>query len=310
MPFRELSPELQKKAEEELNEVPARIPADLKHIRDWLEKQNHLSARTDDQTLIGFLRGCKYSLQQTKDKIENYYSVRSMIPEFFENRDPFLPEIQEVLRSNIIIPLPKTLDEAGPRILLYTHKPANPEAMSFSNILKVYFMTMDILMAEDDNCMVAGFMKIADFKGFPLHHLKQVTPTLLHKFALCSAGVYPIRNKGVHNLNVPGVFEKLYEIGKRFVSEKIAKRVFLYTEETATNVYKSIPKSVLPKEYGGDGDSINELGAAWKKKVESYREWFLEDAKYGSNEKLRTGKPKTSTATFGVEGSFRKLDID
>jgi hypothetical protein len=48
----------------------------------------------------------------------------------------------------------------------------------------------------------------------------------------------------------------------------------------------------------------------WKKKVESYRDWYLEEDTYRSNEKLRPGKPKTSEEMFGVEGSFRKLNLD
>lgn len=44
--------------------------------------------------------------------------------------------------------------------------------------------------------------------------------------------------------------------------------------------------------------------------MESYRKWFLEDEQYFSNEMKRRGEPKTSADVFGVEGSFRKLNID
>lgn len=75
-------------------------------------------------------------------------------------------------------------------------------------------------------------------------------------------------------------------------------------------MYKVIPKECLPKEYGGDGGSIEEITAQWKQKVESYRQWFIDDEKYCSNEKKRPGKPKTSDDIFGVDGSFRQLSID
>lgn len=77
-----LSAELQKVAIEELDEVPARIPEDLQALRDWIRKQPHLRARTDDHHLLQFLRGCKFSLEKAKEKIDNFYYLRSKYPEF------------------------------------------------------------------------------------------------------------------------------------------------------------------------------------------------------------------------------------
>ena len=48
----------------------------------------------------------------------------------------------------------------------------------------------------------------------------------------------------------------------------------------------------------------------WKKKVESYKDWFAEEAKYMTNEAKRPGKPKSANELFGIEGSFRKLNVD
>ncbi|XP_021933631.1 retinol-binding protein pinta-like, partial [Zootermopsis nevadensis] len=99
MAIRPLSAELQAIAREELNEDPARLEQDLKYLREWLAKQPHLIPRTDSQWLITFLRGCKFSLERTKSKIEMFYTLRTALPEFFTNRDPMLPEIQNVLKS-------------------------------------------------------------------------------------------------------------------------------------------------------------------------------------------------------------------
>ncbi|CAG9567049.1 unnamed protein product [Danaus chrysippus] len=47
----------------------------------------------------------------------------------------------------------------------------------------------------------------------------------------------------------------------------------------------------------------------WKAKVESYRDWFLNEEEC-SDESLRPGKPRSSSSLFGVDGSFRQLDVD
>jgi hypothetical protein len=48
--------------------------------------------------VVRFLRGCKFDLEKTKHKFSNYYELRADCPEWFNQRDPCLPEIQELLQ--------------------------------------------------------------------------------------------------------------------------------------------------------------------------------------------------------------------
>lgn len=81
----------------------------------------------------------------------------------------------------------------------------------------------------------------------------------------------------------------------------------------ATNyekMYEKVPQKYLPVEYGGENGCIPDLVAHWEKKFEEYQEYFKEDVKYGTDEHLRQGKPIDFESMFGMEGSFRKLNVD
>lgn len=51
-----------------------------------------------DQWLLAFLRGSKFSLERSKEKLDMYYTMRTIVPEIFANRDPLEPKIQEILK--------------------------------------------------------------------------------------------------------------------------------------------------------------------------------------------------------------------
>lgn len=97
--IRELPIELAKIAQDELNEVPERIETDLEALRNWIKHTPHLIARTDDQFLISFLRGCKYSLERTKQKLDLFYSVRQHTPEIIKNRDSKNEHLMGMIRQ-------------------------------------------------------------------------------------------------------------------------------------------------------------------------------------------------------------------
>lgn len=45
-----------------------------------------------------FLRGCKFSLEKCKRKLDMYFTMRGLVPEFFANRDIKRPEMQEIVK--------------------------------------------------------------------------------------------------------------------------------------------------------------------------------------------------------------------
>ncbi|GAB0090862.1 hypothetical protein DMENIID0001_056300 [Sergentomyia squamirostris] len=149
MPVRPLSEPLALKAQTELNEVPERIEEDLNALKTWIGKQPHLRARTDDQFLVGFLRGCKYSLEKAKKKMDLYYSCRTNFPDFVTNRDPLFDKNLYFIRLGGWLPLPNTITPDGARISLVRLEICDPTKIDIVDIIRFAAMINDILILDD-----------------------------------------------------------------------------------------------------------------------------------------------------------------
>ncbi|XP_026756871.2 alpha-tocopherol transfer protein-like [Galleria mellonella] len=308
MSIRPLSPELAEKARVELNEDPRRLKEDLQHLKDWIAKQPHLRVRTDDQWLTVFLRGCKYSLERTKQKLDLFYTFRNIAPEFFriKHTDPYF---YEIFNLGIMIVLPKPIGPTSPIVGIFRPGPCDPKKYDIMDVMAATHVLQKVVLVDNDHASVAGFQSIMDLEGTTMAHFTQMTPFQMKKMMVFSQDAAPIRMKGFHYLNTPPGFETVFNLVKGFMNEKNRSRLHVHNKNY-DELYKHIPKEVLPAEYGGNGGTIEEILNYWKKKVQEYDSWLEEDEKYGVDESKRPGKPKTAEDLLGIDGTFRKLDFD
>ncbi|GAB0099041.1 alpha-tocopherol transfer protein-like [Sergentomyia squamirostris] len=307
--IRELTPELARVAREELNEVPERIPEDLQAFREWIRKQPHLRARTDDQFLVGFLRGCKWSLERAKEKIDCYYTARTIVHEVMSPRDPQLERNLEVLRLGYLVPLPDSEFPHSPRVVLVRYGCYDPMKFSIVDVIRLSVMIGDLMHLEDDRRVCAGELCLFDMENTSMMHFLQVTPMLMKKFAMLTQEAAPVRQKGFHFFNTASGFEVAFGAFRNLMKEKARQR-FQVHSNGLDSIVKLVPKRILPKEYGGEGGSVEEILKFWEKKLLDNREYLMSEVNYGVDEEKRPGKNKTVQEIFGAQGSFRKLEID
>ena len=84
----------------------------------------------------------------------------------------------------------------------------------------------------------------------------------------------------------------------------------LFVHSSLESLYQHIPKKLLPKDFGGETSSIAEIISHSLETVDKYRAFFEDEAQYGTDESLRVGKPIDFDSLFGVQGSFRALNVD
>ena len=222
--IRPLNSQLQAIAKEQLNEDPARIADSLEALREWIKKSPHLRSRTDDQFLVTFLRGSKYSLEKAKQKLDMFYTLRTHIPELLSDRDPLNEKMQAIMKLGIGLPLP--IESPGsPRLFLFRVGAYDANVFTIQEVMKVTTMLVDILMLEDDNLSVAGQIGVVDLAGVTIQHFMQMQPSFAKKMTMVSQDGSPLRQKGVHYINAPKSFEQLFNLFKSFLNDKMKSRV-------------------------------------------------------------------------------------
>ncbi|CAF4916291.1 unnamed protein product [Pieris macdunnoughi] len=298
--------EMWKKIREELNENVETRDKDLEHIKEWLKKEPHLPDEFDDQRIMTFLRGCKFSLEKAKRKLDMYFTMRTAVPEFFTNRDVTLPELQEILKIVQMPPLPG-LTPDGRRVVLMRGMDKDAQTPNVADAFKLALMMGDVRLKEETEG-VAGDIYVLDASVATPTHFAKFTPTLVKKFLVCVQEAYPVKLKQVHIINVSPLVDKIVNFVKPFLKEKIRERIFIHGD--VNELYKHFPQEMMPSEYGGKAGPMDDLHNAWVKKMEEYKAWFAEQEEVKANEALRPGKPTNYDELFGIDGSFRQLVID
>ncbi|KAK5645323.1 hypothetical protein RI129_006623 [Pyrocoelia pectoralis] len=164
--------------------------------------------------------------------------MRTVTPEFLRNRDPLRPELQELLKLGVLIPLKKSSDSGAPRVLLlHDCSGGDSEVVSVANMVKVALMIMDILVNEDDNFVIAGHIVLHNFKGVTLNHAAQLTPAMVKNILACFQNSYPSRPKEFHYINTPSFFNNVFNVVKLFMVEKLKKSVSHFYDLTSNGTF-------------------------------------------------------------------------
>ncbi|XP_013099280.2 alpha-tocopherol transfer protein-like [Stomoxys calcitrans] len=299
--------ELQRIACEQLGEVPQRIPEDLQKLKEWIRMQPHLKSRTDDQFLVQFLRGTKYSLEKAKEKLEQFYALKSKYADMLSNVDVestlFMDYVQEKLFSPLSIPLHGN----GSRII-YVQLPDDPNSFTINQLLQMATTFCEILLLNDPYACINGIILVYDYSKFRADHLSLFTPSAVRNIFLYLEKALPMRFKGVYAIHISPYVEKFIKLLLPYVPEKVKDRVHICCN--IDDIKVTIPKQYLPRDIGGDNGSLEDVCIANIRLWEEYREYFRDSNDYGIDESLRLIKKPNIDCDFGTGGSFRTINVD
>ncbi|KAM0729321.1 Retinol-binding protein pinta [Formica fusca] len=260
-----------------LNETDENRENAIAEIKRWIQESD-LRSRTDDFFILRFLRTCKFNIENTKKRLQNFQKLRANHPEWYANIDPLHPKLQELLDLGICLPLRK-LDDQG-RMVIIARLVHNPDIFTLSDVIKIFNMIAELAIRDSVETSLYGFVIIADFGHITLHHIAQMRPRIVMNALYAWQGCYPVRIKSLNFINVLDIAKALMIIIRYFLNDKLKQRLHIYTCKTMHDCFINMPANILPVEYGGTDGTIQELTEFWKKVVEENRDWFIDDEKY------------------------------
>ncbi|XP_006881616.1 PREDICTED: alpha-tocopherol transfer protein-like isoform X1 [Elephantulus edwardii] len=248
-----LTEELVTKAREELQEKPEWRLRDVQALRDMVRKEcPHLRTSLDDAFLLRFLRARKFDYDRALQLLIKYHSCRRSWPEVFTNLRP--SAVRDVLASGFLTVLPAT-DPRGCHILCLRPDRWVPSSYPITENIRAIYLTLEKLIQAEET-QVNGIVILADYKGVSLSKASHFGPFIAKKVIGILQDGFPIRIKAVHVVNEPRIFKGIFAIIKPFLKEKIANRFFLHGSDL-NSLHTSLPRSILPKEYGGTGGELD-----------------------------------------------------
>ncbi|KAF5284662.1 hypothetical protein FQR65_LT13493 [Abscondita terminalis] len=278
------------------------VNRDVENIRVWLTKQPHLPDTLEDHVIERFLVMSKFYLEIAKSKIDMYFTVRSLIPEFY-NLHPCGEAIKAVYSVAYIVPLPN-LTPSLSRIVCCKLKDPNPEKFDAISCISYLLNIAEIRLREETS---ASDTYVCDLEGGTLTHVAKFTPMLLKKLNFLLEKVFAMRSKAIYLCNAPAFIDSFLTILTRHFKPKLMERVIVCKD--LDQLHRAVPKSALPKEFNGSLKSLQVYQDLWMRKFEHEKLVFDRLRTLRVNENLRPQK-LLEDDIFGVQGNFRQLSMD
>ncbi|XP_061393118.1 retinaldehyde-binding protein 1-like [Musca vetustissima] len=305
-----LSEELQKIAIDELGEVSSRIDQYLEDFRSWIELQPHLKIRMDDQYLIQFLRGSKYSLEKAKQKLTYTCLIKTKFPKMFRLTNIDDKIFRKMVSAGSLLPLPIPLYGNGPRIILERFVYPITTNYNIENYVQLMCALHEVLAFDDPHAGVCGLVYIMDFTKLQKDHLAGLTITLLKFLISLKEKALAMRLRAIYLINLKPYAEQILKMGLSIMPEALKKKMIVCGKDLSS-LPESLPLKYLPRDYGGENSSLDELREDHIKMWEKYREFFEMNSCFDFDEKLFMGEPICGDEVqFGAGGSFRKIEVD
>lgn len=210
---------------------------------------------------------------------------------------------KEMMMTGVLCPFSER-DSNGQKILLLTVNRWDVQKFSAYDYVRLVSYIFSVLL-EQEETQVSGLSFIFDYTNVCMKHF--LPPSDIVDYLEFIKNCASARIKGIYFINVPSFGKFVLNLVKSTLSKKLNKRLFIMNNSNDLKDYISI--KILPKEYGGEEKTIDEMMQDFYELEAEFRENVdkIFDFKIDSK-KIEPGKMWSKVNE--TVGSFRKLEID
>ncbi|GBM68538.1 Alpha-tocopherol transfer protein-like [Araneus ventricosus] len=262
----------------EINESPETRATCLEILRQNLKNLENIDPLLDDSFLLSFLRVSKFDSQKALQRVQKFYQQYDVLLDAYKRCTMPLHKAQKLDYLRVS---PYRLKNNSFLLIGYNKK-IDYKKYTFGERFYTDVLACHNLIENPVN-QICGVTFLFDYEGFNIQAFLAYTPGWVRIFLSSFLDAFPCRLKALHLVNVPPLFSTVYKMAQPFLPKKTQERVFFHsTNGDWQNLHASIPREVLPEQYGGkikNDDLINCL-----ENIEDLEKKFLKSFAYGSLE--------------------------
>lgn len=197
--------------------------------------------------------------------------LRKKSPNIFQNRDVLDDDFQTTFKTMQIFPMPKNTSE-NHKISVFRLVDNNPDNYVYLNMCRMVVSMMDArFVTVDDNELINGEIGVIDMTGFGFKHfLKSATSiSVMRAYMKYVQEATPFKIIQNHFINCSPMMDKFISLVKPFMKKEIIDTMKFHT--SLESLYDTLPRELLPNEFGGSAGNIDDFYDSWIKVIESKR---------------------------------------
>ncbi|XP_050439725.1 alpha-tocopherol transfer protein-like [Adelges cooleyi] len=246
---------------------------DVEKLKDSLAAEKQLLSPLTDKKLVALLHSCFFDLDLARKTAiccrKSYLDLSSIFAEL----DPMSESMQTCQKTISVCDL--THDKTGKEVRFFyaQFQDVDPEKFDLISIYKALMMYLEYILLC--NGTFDGFLVIVNCVGIHWRHVLKVPLSTAKRFISFFQEGLPLRLKEIHFMNVGSVFMMLHKLLSPFINDDLKEKIKLHAVGS-DDIFTIVPKSILPKEAGGQAKSHVELNELMYKNLFSCREWFIQ----------------------------------